>query len=61
MISNFLYQMLVQNKEALATEVMYITSNSSNLDSSAITLISTIIQDLTYAAIEQPEVKIPAY
>ena len=59
MIKVFLlfYVKVVQNKEAFSADVVNITSNSSGLDSSALTLMGTIIQGLTDAAIEQPEVQ----
>ena len=51
-----LYLKVVRNKEALSANVVNITSNSSGLVSSTLTLMGTIIEDLTDAAIEQTEV-----
>ena len=46
----------LESDEEIAAAVVNITAEASTLESSALTVSGNIIQDLTDAAIEQPEV-----
>ena len=48
----------LESDEEVAAAVVNITAEASTLESSALTVSGNIIQDLTDAAIEQPEVSI---
>ena len=50
----------LESDEEIAAAVVNITAEASTLESSALTVSGNIIQDLTDAAIEQPEVSISA-